>query len=300
MLITILTVLVAVFAFAFRVLFMLAINYDCRARNLKTTTLFTILSFFFPLITGIVYACVRKDAEPNSKYCSACNTPVDGAAKFCPACGSPALITVAKENAQQLAKTSVTLFVIAVIVFALSFGASTARTVMAVKAGADYVESYDKNGLEKKLEDYLKNYIDLDEIEDELEEGLNDLEDEEDTSDEEETTDINDVIGNLRFYDRDGNSYKSTEDVPYYDKDGKVYFYRKDEKLNQYFVEKGKENKKLDLERCYVDMDGYFVYDEKNEITNEDLVTGVDKNGNKYIPASLAIWNEKGELVTVF
>lgn len=285
--IAVLSVVSVILILAFRVLFMLAINYDCRAKNLKSTSLFTALAFFFPLIVGIVYACVRFDAEPNEKYCAACGLKVDGAAKICPSCNTPSLLPVPKENAKELAKTGVTLFIISVIVFVLAVSASTARTVIAVRTGVDIAEGID----EEKLEEWAEKFAEENSEDETTTEAA-----EEDTTDEEET-DIESIIGNLTYYDRNGKGYKDLTEVPFYDRDGNIYLYQKDKDYNQYFIKKGSD-KKLEFKKSFVDSDGYFVYDDKGEIKMENIVVGVDKDGNKYIPASLAIWNEKGELVS--
>jgi hypothetical protein len=285
---TILSAVAAIGAIAARVLLALAVNADARSRNLKSATLFAILMFFFPLIVGIIYAAMRDNGEPNEKYCTSCHLKVDGAAKMCPNCNTMTLAPVPNPNAKELAKKGVTLCVIGIIVFAVSLGASTARTVYGVKMGLDFAQGID----EEKLQQWADKFAD--DAEDTTE-----TDDAADTSDAEDSTDIDSVLGNLRFYDRNGKAYKDLTEVPYYDRDGKVYLYRKDKDLNQYFIEKDSK-KKLEFKKCFVDSEGYFFYDEKGEITVTDLVTGVDKDGNQYTPASLAIWNEKGELMNMF
>ena len=293
MAVLLLTVIGTILAIVFRVLFMLAINFDCRARNLKATTLFTILSFFFPLITGIVYACVRKEAEPNTKYCAACGLRVDGSAKICPSCNTPSLLPLPNENAKQLAKTSITLFIISVIVVVLSVGVSAAQTVMSVKNGVEVAEKYGGSDFAKRIEDYVR-----DEVEDALDDELGESEENEETTDAEETTeDIDSILGNLTYYDREGNAYDKAEDVKFFDKDGNVYQFITNADLSTYFLDTQTEEK-LESKKCFVDKDGYFVYDEKGEITFDgDMFTATDKDGNKYCPASLAVWNKNGELI---
>lgn len=287
-------ILLALVAIAFRVCFAFAINYDCRARNLKTTSLFTVLAVFFPIIVGIVYACVRSDAEPNTKYCASCNTLVDGATKMCPNCKGMAFKRAAHPDTAKFLKRGKAFFIAAVLLFVFGCGATVAEAVIAVKASTDIIREYDNGAFDKFFSQFA----------DELEQAEEETTEEETTAasdeDSEKTTDIDTIIGNLRYYDRDGKAYKDATEVPYYSKDGKTYFYRKEADLTQYFVEKDSD-KQLDLKRCFVDGEGYFIYDEKGEITlSDDIVSATDKEGNKYIPASLAIWNEKGELITMF
>lgn len=74
----------------------LAVNADAKAKNIKSRKTYAVLTFFFPLIAGIVYACTRKNAQR--------------------------LDTPPLENAQKLAKNSIIFFVVAVIIYVCSFG----------------------------------------------------------------------------------------------------------------------------------------------------------------------------------
>lgn len=74
----------------------LAVNSDAKAKNIKSRKTYAVLTFFFPLIVGIVYACTRNNAQR--------------------------LETPPVENAQKLAKNSIIFFVVAVIIYVCSFG----------------------------------------------------------------------------------------------------------------------------------------------------------------------------------
>ncbi|WP_296977628.1 hypothetical protein [uncultured Eubacterium sp.] len=71
----------------FRAFICVAVNYDAKARGVKEKTLYTVLSFFFPLIVGIVYLCTRKNCKKiQPKICNNCHTTVDTNSTFCPNC----------------------------------------------------------------------------------------------------------------------------------------------------------------------------------------------------------------------
>ncbi|MBR3148601.1 MAG: hypothetical protein IKF64_00370 [Eubacterium sp.] len=298
----ILYIVTILLAIAFRVCFAFSINYDSRARNIRATTAFTVLTVFFPIITGIVYACMRHDAQQNTKFCASCNTLVDGAIKMCPECKGMVFKRAPHPETVKFVKRSVSLFVAAVIIFFCGLGVSAAETVIAVKLGADAIRSYDKGGFDKWAGYFIDEFASSADKEKSADAENQDGEEAEtsEQSEEDTTADIDSIIGNLTYYDRDGKAYKNAVDVPYYSKDGKIFYYVKEPDLTQYFIEEGSKTK-LDIKRCFVDKDGYFIFDEKGEITlNDDIVTASDKDGNTYIPASLAIWNEKGELITMF
>ncbi|MBQ8981820.1 MAG: hypothetical protein IJ077_09460, partial [Eubacterium sp.] len=115
-----LTVLCIVFAVLFRVIFMLALNIDCREQNFKSTTLFTVLAFFFPIITGIIYAVLKKKEKP--------------------------------------AKKSVTLFIISAVIFALCIGTGICRTVAANKITTDISDNYTDEEIDKSVDKILEEY----------------------------------------------------------------------------------------------------------------------------------------------
>ncbi len=276
-------ILGAVLSVAFHILLALAINSDCRARNLKATTLLTVLALFFPVVTGVVYACVRDTAEPNEKYCAACNIRVDGGAKFCPNCHGYVFKVAQKPDAAALAKRGVALCIAAAIVFVCGCGSAAARTALA--------GSQSNSGLGKWLEQFT-------------EEKAQNTDDSEETTtaaasdSEEDTTSFDDVLSGLKYYDRNGKAYDSAEKVPFYDRDGNVYLCAKDENYITYFYREGTEEK-LDMKQCFVDKDGYFIYDDKGNITlSADGFSAEDKDGTAYSPAALVIWNKDGTMIS--
>lgn len=101
----------------------LSINADAKARNLKSRKVYAVLTFFFPFIVGIVYACTRKTAQR--------------------------LETPGVDNQNKLVKKSIALFVAAVIFYACSVGcgAYLGYTMSGdILGGFSDVETYDMKG----------------------------------------------------------------------------------------------------------------------------------------------------------
>ncbi|MBQ8078287.1 MAG: hypothetical protein IJ235_07900 [Eubacterium sp.] len=256
-----LTVLCIVFAVLFRVIFMLALNIDCREQNFKSTTLFTVLAFFFPIITGAIYAALRKK--------------------------------------EKLAKKSVTLFIISAVIFALCICTGICRTVAANKITTDISDNYTDEEIDKSvdkiLEEYSKKQSETTAGDSSGKEQPTVKPDESEAV----TADVTgNLTYNLTYYDRDGKAYKSPIDVPFYDKDGNRYFCKQNNNLQTWYVKEG-DSKKLESLKCFVDKDGYFFYDEKGELTlSADKLTAKDKSGNAYSPAALVIWTKDGTMIS--
>ena len=102
---------------AVRILMALAVEADCRAKNIKEKTAYTVLTFFFPVIVGIVYACTRNSAKRNTKVCAHCNLIVDGDIAACPSCQCPSFYYPPVPEEKQLVKKSMILFAVAAILY---------------------------------------------------------------------------------------------------------------------------------------------------------------------------------------
>lgn len=119
----------------------------------------------------------------------------------------------------------------------------------------------------------------------------------------ETTTESGDVLAptyesDLMYYDRYGNAYDDLSKLKFYDKNKNEYTYV--EMLeNPYFIDSN--GNKLDGDKSFVDRNGYFIYDEKGEITlGSEFLEGKDKNGVSYYPAATVRWTNDGSLVTAF
>lgn len=86
--------------------------------------------------------------------------------------------------------------------------------------------------------------------------------------------------------------------VPYYDKDNNKYVYSFSSENQQGYYTNLKTKQKYDNELCFVDAEGYFVYDKAlsfKKINNEYLYE--DENGNSYYWASSVSWDEDGNML---
>lgn len=98
------------------------------------------------------------------------------------------------------------------------------------------------------------------------------------------------------YYDRDGNGYRSFYEVPLYTKDGKKFVYSNATERYE------SKDASISLYDCVVDKDGYLSEVAVSELEYVDqTLTGddfyLDADGNKYYPAELIGWNEKGEFL---
>lgn len=104
-------------------------------------------------------------------------------------------------------------------------------------------------------------------------------------------------IDSHNFYDREGNTYTSQEDVVYYDKDCKEFIlYHQIKQDRWHFISKDGKNM-YTAERMYLDTDGYLVYDRDNTFKQTELkYIYKDANGNEYFRADEMTWNKRGEM----
>lgn len=211
-----LTIAAGVLAVLFNILMAVAVELDCRARNIKAKTAYSLLTFFFPIIVGIVYACTRKNAQKIS------NEPV--------------------YNSQKLAKRSVIVFIIAVIAIAAASGIeiySVFSTVSDTIDDADETVYYDMKGNEyENLQDIILYDTDGNSYEYIIDEDTYDSSYINQTTgesyeyyncyltmdgyfyyDEDESIQINDDLST--YSDTDGTEYYSATGV-YWDADGKI------------------------------------------------------------------------------
>lgn len=98
------------------------------------------------------------------------------------------------------------------------------------------------------------------------------------------------------YYDINGNKYESNEDVPYYDRDGNVYYQTYNHPVEEYSDEwyayvgemTDENGNEYNISDFYVYADGYVFMDKDNSVDirddlNEDMITDwayVDSDGN--------------------
>lgn len=260
-------ILTSILPYAFNILLAVAINLDCRARNIGARRKYTILALFFPLIVGIVYAINRKSAQKAFKVCGTCKNKVGAYTNKCPHCGGYSLFEYKNPKAKPLTIISIILCVAGSICFVVSTVVSFPTYI---KNAKEAVNEYSDYGENEEYDDIDSNYSEL-------------------------------------SYDRNGTAYSNPYDVLYYDKDGNTYSLDVDfvntqtgenYNINSSFVDS-------DGYFCYID-DGsleplpddplsFFDYDENgNEIAVN--VTYQNSNGDKYYAAQYVSWNYSGAL----
>lgn len=223
-----------------RILFALAINLDCRARNLAQRKMFTVLALFFPIIIAIIYAIRRKSLQKAFKVCSKCGTKADPYATNCPKCGGYMLLEYKNPKEKTLKTISIILCVLAV---ASLIGNQVVGVPDAIKEAKSQIGEIVGNPVaddeeEEDTEDYFVN-----------DSGL--------------------------WYDRNGIAYSDYENVKFYDKNGKEYH---SSLGDEEFLVAGivdEDGKEYEFKKSFIDEDGYFCYgdyevDERGFAINSD------------------------------
>lgn len=99
----------------------------------------------------------------------------------------------------------------------------------------------------------------------------------------------------LFSYDRAGNAY-TYDNVPYFDKNGDKYAYSFDSETLKGTYTNLTTSETYDNEYCFVDENGYFVYDSEGEFVKQTdspySYQYKDKDGNIYYWASGVSWDE--------
>lgn len=181
----------------------LAINLDCRAKNIGNRKIYTVLAFFFPIIVGIVYCIKRKGEKSALKICASCGQIEPAQRRQCTKCGSLTLVEYKNPKAKKLNIISIILCVVACVSLVISSGASVYSqrdTIKQIVSGEYDEESKDQYEYEEPV------------VEQEL------------------------------MYDKNGIAYSDSWDIKFYDKNDKVYHksyvcddsYFVDEEENQY------------------------------------------------------------------
>ncbi len=231
--------------------------FTSKHKNQKLGFGWYICGYFFPLITAIVF--IKKSKKfpgPDMKVCPACGDKYPKVYEVCGRCLAP-LPEASEEEKNKNKKLSK----ITGIAFWIAYVIATAVTIAWMVMLCSIMIDAFKGIMDGFGEDRI---------------GI--------TSDS----------GDTFFYDKKGNSYENAEDVIIYGKDGKQYTYTVDTVTDQgyefeedfYIDEKGK---KYDYYNCYVNEDGWFVYDEDEEFDlseeyyeDEDEPFHYDEKEDKY------------------
>lgn len=260
----------------FRVFLSVAVFLDCKAKNIAAKASYTIATFFFPVIGGIVYATKRKSAQKAFKICKTCGKKVGAHTNTCPSCGGLFLAEYKPPKEKMLKTISIILCVLAVAFEGVYLVIDFPDQIAAVKEIASEDEDY------------------AEETENEYDYDDDDIE----------------LAGSELYYDRDGRAYSNELSVLYFSEDGASYKYIDEESC---FANTESGNR-VNADDAYVNADGYFCIikegmthleddpytytisagDDGTEPVTVD-VTYSDKEGKIYYRATEATWNYSGE-----
>ncbi len=271
------------------VLLILHINYFFKAHSRSITAGYVLGAIFFPLITAIVFACKKNDYKTdNYKICVSCGNKYPKEFVMCDSC----LIDLPEKNEAESSRY-LKLHKRCQVGFWVVY-------VISIVASVVYIGGI-VGGIMGDMGDMWSLRIS-----------------------------VKNENGDMVFYDKKGNEYETEDDVIIYDKDGNEYVYKIIEEVCEdvvteegetteepwtyeeyYYVDQNGE--KFISYSCYVDEEGYFYFDEKDELDigydeeefyYDDVESYkyykypmVDKEGNRYYSADEASWNEKGELI---
>ncbi|MBQ3904979.1 MAG: hypothetical protein II744_08385 [Eubacterium sp.] len=142
---------------AVRLLFALAVNHDAKAIGVKNKTLWSVLEFFFPLIIGIIYLCVRNSLEKTvPRYCTSCGATMPPNTKACYNCGSTMLLDFNITGAEQEKKSRKNCIIAGVVIYVVLFIGSQ---IFGISLVTDIIRQYDKPRDFGSYEDYFEDYF---------------------------------------------------------------------------------------------------------------------------------------------
>lgn len=108
------------------------------------------------------------------------------------------------------------------------------------------------------------------------------------------------------YYDMNGVEYEEPSQVPLYDREGNVYTVAESENGINYYPYFDRNGVEYDLDKTYISEDGYFYYDENNELQAMNELYYYDKHyyddeGNLYAKIDdYAYWDDDGKICIVY
>lgn len=282
-----------VFFVLFKVMVMIAVGFDCKSRGVKDKTLWMVLTFFFTIIAGIVYACRCNDLEKNvPKLCVNCNTTVAPNCISCPNCSNTVFVDYQINNKDKITKKRKTSLIIAVISIVISVVFYSAMVYSSVEmfGGWDAVKKGDLTEFYNKFDEFNDYSVPFESFEEQFDTNY-DYYDEYDADDHFGYN----VNGETVYYDKTGKAYTDDDDVLYYDSDGNSYEYDDDEYL--LVDEKGKT---YNLDIAYIDEKGNLYFDISGGLITIDEGSSFyyqDGEGNKYFNIFSVSWDKDGNMV---
>lgn len=98
----------------------------------------------------------------------------------------------------------------------------------------------------------------------------------------------------VKYYDANGGSHGYASEVFYKDREGNRYTFSEDTGYDRLYINETEESLNADL--CYLDKDGYLVYDEDMSVTARDEASCADIDGAVYYPVKYATYNQDGSV----
>lgn len=145
---------------------MLTVGYDAKALGVKKRTKFMVLTFFFPVITGIVYLCVRKKTDKiQPKMCDVCHTTVDTTTTFCPVCSNTTFTDYQIVNNADYKKKAKVFLIITICLYVAANSLSSAfsgdlqKKIEKIFDNGSSISQYDENPFENFYEDEFEQYF---------------------------------------------------------------------------------------------------------------------------------------------
>ncbi|WP_177917757.1 hypothetical protein [uncultured Eubacterium sp.] len=157
-----------VLSVAYRTLLCAAVSFDAKARGVKERTLYTVLTFFFPLIVGIVYLCTRKNcAKIQPKICNQCGMTLDTGSTFCPNCLCTEFTDYRIQHDEEYHKKSKVLLIIAIVIYAVTCTVNVFANIYFDKNAEQFINDAEKfsngyfdnfNNDSEDFDDYFDNF----------------------------------------------------------------------------------------------------------------------------------------------
>lgn len=273
-------VLCFIFAIVFDIMIMLTIGFDLKSKGSENTTVWMLLAFFFPVITGIVYAFKRNSIVPDvPKTCTNCNSVVNAKAVFCTNCGGNSFVSFPVADSEKNIKNknvALTIGIIAIVISITFSALSFASLINSFGSLDGFVDRFLDETFDDDWEDYYGydydvDYYELDRY------GY-------------------EVDGKTVYYDMKGNTYSNANDVLFYSSDSTVYKFDGDD--CEFETNGGTE---YDMYYCYVDENGYLYFDKNDRLfysTYENYY--LDAGGNRFYDAESVSWNAEGKMVDTY
>ena len=277
--------LLQVLSLVFVILYM---NYTAKYKNRDLSVAWYILAIFFPVPVAIAFAIKsKKFRHENTKVCSQCGDKYPETFNMCSRCliELPELDDPKRMKKKKLGKVFCGLFWVVTVATVVAMGLLISTVV---NQTLDFIP-FDNN---------FSYRIPIETVADET-----------------------------LYFDKEGNVYTDPWEVVIYDRAGKTYTYEikevEDEEYGLYedsfYVDE--EGNNYESYWCYVDEEGYFYFDENQEIYWDDSDYDyeaeyevedffaeqsyryyddryIDQEGNLYYYAEEVSWNEKGEIIT--